>query len=81
MNEAIKEPRHLYRISFQFCARNAVEAMAILNGAILDAPKITMTIVDLDRRRRKNAIWGWGISAGLFAAAFALWRIAEGLWK
>jgi hypothetical protein len=71
---------HLYRVAFQFYARDPQEAMEIVNGSLQDAPKVVMTIENLDRRRMQKHILAWGIVIGLLAASFALWCIAEGWW-
>jgi hypothetical protein len=74
------EESHLYRVSFQFYARDQVEALKIIDGALQCAPKITMKIENLDRRRMQIQVLIWGTIIGLFFGAFALWCIAEGAW-
>jgi hypothetical protein len=71
---------HLYRVAFQFYARDQAEATEILNGSFQDAPKVSMTIENLDRHRMWIQALKWGGVIGLLAAAFALWCIAEGWW-
>ena len=71
---------HLYRVAFQFYARDPQEAFEIAHGSLEAADKVSVSIEDVDRRHMQKQVLGWGISIGLFVAAFVLYCIGQGEW-
>ena len=71
---------HLYRVAFQFYARDPQQALEIVHESLLQGDRVCMEIEDLDRRHMWIQALKWGGVIGLLAAAFALWCIAEGWW-
>ncbi len=76
----VKRAPHLYRVAFQFYARDPQEAFEIVSESLMQADKVSMRIEDLDRRHMQRQVLGWGISIGVFVAAFVLYCIGQGEW-
>ena len=75
------KPSHRYRVSFEFYASDAQTALEVVKESLYDANHVTLKVENLDRSRTIKQCLQWGAVIGLLIAAFALWCIAEGVWR